>query len=213
MKKIFENKRLIAMIFSLFLLAISIILLLVFFLINKDNSIAENKVLRLNASDITMYKGDMKYDYYELNNKDAILSFEVDKEGIIDINENRIFAISNGTVNVTITATYNDKIAKDSFVVCILNHNYSYIVKSINNCKFYNGILEITSSISQFSIEVYGIDGNLLEDADISYTTTNNAVLQKQMGNYILFAEDSCQMDFYVDDIDYSFSINVILNY
>ena len=205
-----DKKVLATIIASVSLIVIAIIVLLLFLFAGKDGSKTTNDILRINANNVTLYKGDTLNDYYELSIEDAQISIDVNKNDIIEIDKDKITALTSGEVTVTLIATYNDNSAKDTFTVKVLNCDYSYDVQTIINCSYQNNTLMVEGDYCQFNIEIYDFSGQPFESTDYKFTVTNNAILQKQIGGFILQTTTNCQITFTVPTIDYSFTIEVV---
>ncbi len=211
MKIKIEGKRLLALILSLVILAVSIILLLVFFILSKGNSSAEQIILRINANDAVMFCGETREKYYDVNIDDADVTIDVDYEGIIEINHERIVALRSGSVTVTLTAKFKESISKDTFVVTVLSQDYSFNILPSANCEYKNEILYASSTALQFNIELYDLKGDVIQNPDIEYSASNGAILQKQIGSFILLSENDCILYFNVEDLDFNFEIEVVI--
>ena len=211
MKIKIEGKRLLALILSLVILAVSIILLLVFFILSKGNSSAEQIILRINANDAVMFCGETREKYYDVNIDDADVTIDVDYEGIIEINHERIVALRSGSVTVTLTAKFKESISKDTFVVTVLSQDYSFNILPSANCEYKNEILYASSTALQFNIELYDLKGDVIQNPDIEYSASNGAILQKQIGSFILLSENDCTLYFNVEDLDFNFEIEVVI--
>lgn len=211
MKIKIEGKRLLALILSLVILAVSIILLLVFFILSKGNSSAEQTILRINANDAVMFCGETREKYYDVNIDDADVTIDVDYEGIIEINHERIVALRSGSVTVTLTAKFKESISKDTFVVTVLSQDYSFNILPSANCEYKNEILYASSTALQFNIELYDLKGDVIQNPDIEYSASNGAILQKQIGSFILLSENDCTLYFNVEDLDFNFEIEVVI--
>ena len=218
MKIKIEGKRLAALISSLVLLAVSIILLIVFFVLSKDNSSAQQTILRINANDAVMFCGETRENYYDINSDDAVVTIEVDKEGIevdkegiIDINTDRIIALKSGSVSITLTANFNGAVSKDTFKVTVISHDYSFNIIPTASCEYENGVLYTSSNTAQFNIELYDLNGEIIQNPTIECSASDGAILQKQFGNYILLSENDCELYFNIEELDFSFTIEVVL--
>ena len=211
MKINIEGKRLAALISSLVLLAVSIILLIVFFVLSKDNSSAQQTILRINANDAVMFCGETRENYYDINSDDAVVTIEVDKEGIIDINTDRIIALKSGSVSITLTANFNGSVSKDTFKVTVISHDYSFDIIPTASCEYENGVLYTSSNTAQFNIKLYDLNGEIIQNPTIECSASDGAILQKQFGNYILLSENDCELYFNVEELDFSFTIEVVL--
>ena len=202
-----EFKKVLIVIIGLAITLVSITLLLVFLLLQGDST--ADTPLRVNVNDVTMQVGDIQYDYYDVNNEEANITILVDKEGIIEIDENKIVAVKSGIVNITLIATYQNSISKEEFTVEILNYNYSYEIVPILNCSYVNEKLLMSDSVCQFLVNVYDKSGNIISD-NFNFSSTNNSIMQKQLSNFVLFTTEDCSFTISLTEANFSFSIEVV---
>ena len=194
--------------FSSLLLAISIILLLVFFVFIKPQK--SNLPLSILTSNISLQKGQINYNFYTLSHQDAQLEFEMSKDNIVEINKDYIKGINSGIVEITITAKYDKRQAKSSFTVYVYESGYTYSVIPRENCNYSNNKLILESSHCQFRVELYDQLGNTL-DSDFTYQVTNEATLSIQFGTFLLTTYNNCQIQITYSEIDFIVSINAEL--
>lgn len=194
---------------SLALLATSIVLLIVFFVQKDKNS--PTAPLSITASEQRITKNQTVFNFYTLSNTDAKLEFSVSQEGIIEINENYLKGIKAGLVEVTITASLGEKVAKTQFNVYVFDNSYTYEITTLSNCSFANDKLYIQGSSCQFSISVYNKLGLLIENSPNSYSATNGAILSKQMNVYRLEATSNCDVTFTFQELEITFVITIIV--
>ena len=118
------QKKVVVIAISSFMIIASIVLVLVFVIFNSGSK-ANLDFLRVNVSDVVLYRGETTENYLELSHEKAEVKFDVDREGIINIDREKIEAISVGQVNVTVTMSLNDKTAQSTFKVTVINYDYS----------------------------------------------------------------------------------------
>lgn len=204
------NKRAIAIIASLCILAASVILVVVFCVIkNAKDSSANITLLRVTADDITMNVGQTVKDYFTVSIPDATIDIETDKQGIIQISQTSITALKSGVVNVEITATLDEAVAKDTFTVTVTTPDYTFNVKNVQGGEFENGILYVSESMpASFKVDIFDRLGQLVDVNMIDYSITSG-ILQNQLGTFIVVPHENCTIKFAVIGTKYSFSINV----
>lgn len=200
------NIKTITIISSSLILVVAVVLTLALMLSGGDTN-ASNLILRVNANDITLYKGDIIENYYFISNKDAMIEIEVDKTGIINIDENRIEALSVGEVNVTINVSLDESVAKDTFKVTVKNYDYSFEFDSLNGC-YYKDMLYVTNDLCYFKFNIldeYGKKMNVTIDSQVN----NDAVLIYEIGVYMLQCQEDCTLIMNAKEINYKVEINV----
>ena len=128
------TKRASSLLISLFMLALSVGLLLLYFLYKDDGVFTP---LTMNVNNISLKVGQSVYNYYTISNENAEISFEVSKDNIIEIDEEKITGINAGEVTVTLTATLEGQLAKTQIDVAVYNDGYSFILSPVENCDFF----------------------------------------------------------------------------
>lgn len=201
-------KRAATLIFSLTLLGVSVGLLLIYFLFEGKR---ETFVpLTLSCSDITLYVGQNIEEFYFASLPDAEVSFSVNKDGIIRIDEKQLFAVNPGFVQVTITATAQGQIAKNQFNVTVMSYGYSFEIVANENCHYENSRLVMEENACQFQVLVYNPVGEMCSGLAYQASATNNGKIQFQLYAFILFATQDCTIQIYYPEIDFLVQIEVV---
>ncbi len=201
------NKRVSSLLISLLFLALSTILLLVYFIFNNDS---ENSPLSLYGNDISLQVGESVYNYYQVSNKDAEISFYIDKEGIISIDKNKITGVNAGEVCVNLTAKYQNQISKTQINVKVYNDNYTIQLNTIENCYFEDSTLFMTSNVCAFQLEVFDKLNNKIDNLKFRINTTNSAQIIQNLFVFQLKSEKNCTISISLEEIDFNIVINVI---
>ena len=190
---------------------LSIVLLFVIMLIPRKQ---REPLTALNCSidDIELAVGEIKTDFYRLSHEDALLSFLVDKEGVIEIDDERIVAVEAGVVNVTATVALGEQSITEMFVVSVFADEYSLVISPISNCEFEENILYLSGTSCQFDVDFLDKNGASIGDIEILFSATNGATIQKRFGVYRLIAQTDCVINFEVKEFDFSITVNVIKN-
>ena len=207
------SKKWFSILFCIGILAITTVLLLVF-VVNKDEKIdlSLNKALTSKADDISVAVGNRVYDFYEISNKTAELSFEMDKEGIIYINEEYIEGLQVGKVNVIMTAKTQKQTTRSQFNVTVYENEYSFEFVSVYGCTFDNNNIYATAEAFQFNLEVYDKQNIKVENIDYSIISNNDeTVIDKSFSSVLVVARENCTLTFIFKDLSVTFSKNVIL--
>ncbi len=200
------SKKTRTILFSFTLLAISLILLLAFFFTQQPSNI---QPLNIFASEKHIQKGESIYNFYTVSHKDAVLSFEVNKEGIIEINTNFIKGKKAGVVEVTITATLNDQETQTSFKIYVYENEFSCDIIPQSNCSFSGSVLSMTANICQFKVTLYDNLGQVILDSTCSYSATNDATIIYEFNTFLLSAQENCEVtiNYYNLNIKITFSV------
>lgn len=203
------TKRILSIITSLALLAISSILLIVYFAFGGDSS---TSTLTLSARNITLKVGQSVYNFYQLSDDNATLSFEVSEENIIDINNERIVGLKAGKVTLFITATTSNQTARDSIEIVVLNSSYSYLITPSQNCEFNDNTLYMTNIFCSFTLEIFDIYGQVVLEPKYNYSSNEEVEFFREFRYFTLVAEKDCMvtLDFYEINFEFSFSVIVV---
>ena len=191
------------------LVVISIVLLLTFFLV-KDLKQNSKRILNINCENLTIYKGEVREDYFDINYEGSSISLTVNKEGIIDIDQDRIVGIKGGEVDVLITATLDDMIVKDNFHVTVID-DYQYNIIPVAGCTF-DDCLYVNEEVCYFELQTFNRTGDILDNLNFSYYATNNAYIKYELGTFLLIANTNSEIFINYEDIDYSITFKVVVN-
>ena len=196
-------------------LILSAILLIVCFVL-KPNSNANkinNDSFTLNATDIVLYTGQSSSDFYTVSNKNATITLSSDNEQIYNFENNKLYAVSAGIANITITATLNDKTATTTFVLKIMNESYTYQIVCIDNCEMIDGKIHTYVNFSQIQIYVYDKLKNSVSLSDVSITLTNDAELILEAANFYLVMHTDCKIILSIPSENFYQEIDVIMEF
>lgn len=203
------TKRMATILISLIMLAISFTLLLVFFSFNQNYNNSLQK-LYISANNLSLNVGDTVENFYEINNKQADVNFEIDNEKIILINDDTITAIKVGKVNLTIIATYKENIVQKTILVDVKSKNINLKITPVLNCFIMNNNLYQTDKICQFGLEIINTDGSLICEYEYS---VENAILIKEFTYFQLENETNCTITFYLPQYKQILYLNVITQF
>ena len=188
--------------------------MLVFFAFRdgKDLSLKTNDNLTNYTDDISLSVGSKVYDYYELSDKTAELSFELDKYGIIYIDETMIEGLSAGVVNVVMTAKTKNATTKTEFVVRVYENENTIDFIALSNCSFEGDTIIITDNVFQFKIEVRDKLNNKVENVNYNITSNKPSTeIYKEFSSIMIVTNENCILTFIFPDLSVTFSKKVIM--
>lgn len=205
------NKRLKTTILCLIVVGISISLLLIYLFVpsRKNIDLSLKTPLSSSATDISLSVGNKIYDYYEISDKSAMISFEVSQKNIINIDENMIEGLKEGSVNVVMTAQKENEISKTSFNVVVYQKSCLINILPISDCDFNDETLIVSSNVCQFQLEVYDLQNNKLENVQMQVFTNGDAIIEKNFLTIMLCVTKDCVITFNFPELDECFSICV----
>lgn len=201
------TKRVFSILISLLLLSISIGLLITYFVFNSDKD--EFKPLSLLCNNISIFVGDCFYNFYQISHEGASIVFDVSKENIIQVDSEKIVGLNAGQVDVTLTATFENQMAKTKMQVTVLNEDYTFLITPIQNCYYDDKTLFLNNDICLFQIDIFDQLNNKLENLSCQVTTSNNALIYQQIYLFQLYSPANSTIVFYYEEIDSSIVINV----
>ena len=191
------------------LLAVSVVLLLVFLLSTGDN---KERSLYCSVADVEMNVDDKVYNFYEVSNSEAEISFAVSEQNIIEINKDFIYGKSAGEVTVTMTAVYKDQKSETSFVVKVFAHNdYRVEITSVDNCYLEGNTIYAQSDTIQIKVDVYDSLNNLVLDFKYDIETSGETLVSKNLYYVILRITGDCVLTIRVDDLGIETTLNVVI--
>lgn len=203
------TKKTITILASLFILAISFFLLLIFFAFNRhsfNNNTKDNLIL--SANNLTLNIGDVVYNYFDVSEDNAQITITTNNNNIIEINKEYIRGLEVGNVTVTIMAEYNGLHAKQSFLVIVKKDDYSFNIIPISSCSYENNNIYLLSQVCQFSIEVFDFYGKRLDNLTYQINSTNDSKFYMELSNFILITNSNCLITIYIPEIEKTFNIN-----
>lgn len=206
------TKRISTIISSLVLLAISFILLLIFFIFNSQNSNSQNKPLSIYASDVVLTVGESVSNFYILSDEKAIVEITSTNNSIFEVKDKKLTALKTGKAQLTLIATLDKQIAKTSFNLEVIKSDYTFAIETANNCTIEDNNIYMQSTSCQFSIKVYDKNENTYVSKVIEYSATNDAIIVYEMSSFILFTSQNCTVCIKYPEINLEIKINVYVN-
>ena len=203
------NKKVLFWIVSAVIVLGSIILSIVFCVNMSRNEDNKANLFNINCQDLNMQVGEVKSNYYTISIEDATITINVDKEGIIDIDEDKIVANKSGVVNVEVTAMTDGVTAKDSFSVVVADKDYRYEIIPVLNCT-YGENLVMSDNVCYFNVIVYDKMGEALDDVKFVCSATNGAYIEREMGSFILLADKNCSVTLILTDFNKIITFDVV---
>lgn len=205
------NKKVLFWIVSVVIALVSIILSIVFCVNMSRNEDNKANLFNINCQDLNMQVGEVKSNYYTVSIEDATISVNVDKEGIIDIDEDKIVANKSGVVNVEVTAMLNGVTAKDSFSVVVADKDYRYEIIPMLNCT-YGENLVMSNNVCYFNVIVYDKMGETLDDVKFICGATNGAYIERGMSSFILSTDKNCSVTIILPNFNNIITFDVVKN-
>ena len=187
------------------MVAITVVLLLVFLVEPKSNKEEPSSALSIIAYDINLNVGEKCFDFYEINDSTADISFDIDKSGIIYIDEEKIEGLKVGEVNVIMTAKTKSATTRTSFIVKVYQNTYSINFVALDSCSFEGDLIIATKNSFQFKVEVFDKSNEPIENSSIEITSSDaNTRILNNFGAIIITFENDCQLTFILKDYSIS---------
>lgn len=205
------NKKVLFWIVSVVIALVSIILSIVFCVNMSRNEDNKANLFNINCQDLNMQVGEVKSNYYTVSIEDATISVNVDKEGIIDIDEDKIVANKSGVVKVEVTAMLDGVTAKDSFSVVVADKDYRYEIIPMLNCT-YGENLVMSNNVCYFNVIVYDKMGETLDDVKFICSATNGAYIERGMSSFILSTDKNCSVTIILSNFNNMITFDVVKN-
>lgn len=194
------------------ILALSIIILLVYFVF-IDNKSSNNNYLTCFVYDKTINVGESIYNFYDINDNTAEISFEVDKENIIEIDKFHIKGLNVGEVNITLIAKTKDEKIEKEFKVNVVKKEYTFEFTSIYGCNIQQDNIFTENGQFQFNLIVKDENNTLLEDVDFDiYSDKTSTIIDKSFSSILIIAQENCTLTFVFNDFSITLTKNVIIN-
>ncbi len=201
------NKRLATILACFAMLAVSAILLLTFLLDKKE----EKEEFYCTAQNVNLCLGESAYNYYQVSHPLSIINISVERENIIEIDNEKITAIGIGTTNVTLSASYGDKKSETTFTVKVSEQNYTISFTPTANCYFEGNTLYAQSKTCQFSFEIRNSQNTKVEIVNYDVTIVGDGETAKNFCNIILSLNGDCTLTLSFPELEFEISIQVLL--
>lgn len=203
-----------AILMSLGVIAICIVTLLVLLLPKKETLVlSPNKTLTISVNDMNIAVGQQVCDFYEISDNTAEISFELSKEGIIKIDNEKIEGLNLGEVTVEIKATNTKSSVSAKFNVKVYEKEYSFNFIEIKGCRFENEYIYISSSTFQFNIDIRDKDNQKVENVVFDIFSNNPyTIIDKSFSSILIIANENCILTFTFPKLSVTFSKIVIFD-
>ena len=205
------TKRAQTILLSLFIVAVSLILLLTFFTFN-------NKIIKkitpflLTTNNISIKVGETISNFYQISDKRAELKFYVENPEKININKENITGVIAGETLVKITAKLENKVIESEFKVDIFNKDYKLELSSIVGCEIYQNQIIIKENISQFNFNLYDLKGEEIKDFKYQIFYDNRDILlNDEFGMIQIYTKKDTSIIFNFPTYNYKLTIDINL--
>ncbi len=209
------NKRWLTIISCLSILGITVVLLLVFLLCSPSSpAVIPEYSLSASVKNLNISVGDKIYDFYEINDKNAVITFEVNKEGIIEINKDYILGVNEGEVSVILHAKTSSQSTSYEFIVVVHEKNYTVKIDGIENCSFDDktNTLFAYDNVCQILFNFYDLKGNVIKFKDCDFILSDtDAEVYKEFSNAIFTIYKNCCLSIRIDYSKVVTYINIVL--
>ncbi len=189
------------------MLAVSAILLLTFLTDKKQ----ENQEFYCKAQDVNLIIGETAYNYYQLSHQLAIVQINVEKENIIEIDNDKITAIGIGSTKVTLSASYGEENAQTTFTVKVSDNNYTLSFIQTVDCYFEDKTLFATSNICHVDFEVYDSRGIKMPSPQYEIIIDGDGSAVKTFYGIVLSVNSNCKITLVFTELEFDFTINIVL--
>lgn len=187
-------------------MALSCLLLIIFFIFGQAPTPKVNQTFTLSASDFSLYVNETKTDFYTVSNKDADIEFEYD-ETIVYVDREKIIGLKAGKTEIFIKATLNNWTEQTSFTVTVYNNSFNYEIIPTENCSYQNGIIYGNDLPCQFALNIYDCLGQKVKNPKLQFSSDTEIFIDYQFGQVYLYSEEDCIIHVETD-FDYNFYIS-----
>ncbi len=189
------------------MLAVSAILLLTFLTDKKQ----QPQQFYCKAQDVNLIIGESAYNYYQLSHQLAIVQINVEKENIIEIDNDKITAIGIGSTKVTLSASYGEEHAQTTFTVKVTDNNYTLSFNSTVDCYFRDSTLYAKTNICQFGFEVYDSRNVKMPSPQYEIVIDGDGSATKSFYGIVLSINSNCTIILVFTELEFEFTINAVL--
>ncbi len=189
----------------LILVALSCIFLLIFSLIDQIKTIKIRENLTISTSNISLYVGEEKTNFYYVSNQNAKIEFDYD-ETIVSITPDRIIGLKAGVTEVTLTATLYDLVETSKFTVSVYDLTYHYVLSPLEDCTFENGTIFCTADSCVFELNIFDSLGNKVLSPNLQFSSDEEIYIDYQYGIICLECKNDCVINIKTD-YNYNFDL------
>ncbi|MBE7073696.1 MAG: hypothetical protein E7379_01190 [Clostridiales bacterium] len=193
------------------LIAVSLVIVLVFVLLPREST-GLIRPLNYSFENVELKVGESKTDFYQISVSNALLTFSVDQEGIIEIDNEHIKGLKAGNVVVCVEINHNSQVLTEEFNVTVYQDEYHLEIDVVQGGEFKDGSLILSSSICDFNIFIYDKYDNLVV-CKLNIVSSNDAEISFLFRLYRLTTESSCILTIEAEEINLIYTISVISLY
>lgn len=208
-------KKNLSLIFSILLIVFAIAISAIVFFVPKGrkNTIAPigKETIKIIANDLEIVKGQKHENFYSVSNKNAVVSFEIEKEDLVQIDGDDITALKQGETNIKIIAK-----ALEEEISCVIRVKISSdkfaTISAKANCRISDNRVITESFICSIKVSFFDNYGN---PATGNYLITNldsSAVVTKRAGEIFIQTDHSFEFNIEFENGELSLTIQVVFN-
>ena len=168
--------------------------------------------VNLYVEDIVLQVGQTKTDFYQISAQDYQITFQADRDGVIEIDENKIVAIDAGKVNVKVSVNVAGNTIEESFCVTVLATSWSYMFENLTGCVIEGDNIVLSNSVAQFKIKCFDENGLEITNPTIETVASDGVDVSYEFGIIKITASKSGVIEFSIAQSQIEFSMNVIKN-
>lgn len=164
------------------------------------------------TSSITLEIDQTKTISYNVNFKDAEITFLIADPNIANIDGNEITGLAEDTTTLRATALYNGQIQYSSCEVIVEPRpalNFNFNITPLVDCSYIDETLYMANNTASFKLEIFDNSNNKIDISDIDHSCTCDISLSKQMDIIIVTANDEGYVEFKVQNTDFIFSLPI----
>ena len=184
-------------------------LLLLFLPRGDDNAI---EPVNLYVEDITLEKGQVKTDFYQISAENYEIDFDTDCEGVIEIDAEKIVAVESGVVKVDVTVEIRGNLIEESFYVTVLAQSFSYKFENVIGCSIDGDDIMLLDAPAQFKIRCFDANGLEIANPAIEVVASEGINASFEFGIVKITASNSGTISFAIAQSGSVFTMNVLLN-
>lgn len=179
----------ISYIVTILIIVFAIVISAIVFFVPKNGGASchefDQSVFILAPSKLTIAKGDKVEDFYSVSNPSADVTFDVEKETLVKIENNDITGLKQGITNVKIIASIGEVEVTHTIIVTIEDEKRAEI-SSGENCYIADNVVYAKAEMFTLDIEFFDNAGNCL-NCDFSCSCKDNDVnISKRFSTLII---------------------------
>lgn len=163
--------------------------------------------LEVSAQDLNIKKGERREGFYTVSQENASISFDIENENLVKIENRTLIALAEGKTNLTITARLQGN-AHEVTISITISDEKTVTISPLENCRVQEGRIFADQNVFAFDINIFDCQGQ-----PISYPyecrTPEGVTMKRDVQGLIFKASQSFTLTIILGSQEISFDVVV----